>query len=369
MRIRKPNSDALYVHIPFCSHLCHYCDFTKRTYDEKTATVYVDALVKELASYGVGKVTTIYVGGGTPTSLTLNQLETLLSSLKPHLKRGGEFTVEGNVENITREKLVLMKAMGVNRLSIGLQTFSDERLKAMNRFHKAQAAIDTIALAKKCGFENLNVDLMYGLPNETLEDVSYDLNHLIELDVDHISCYALSVVPGTLFYRHKIPEAGEDLAREQYDLILKTLRSHGYERYEVSNFARNDHYARHNLVYWDDREYYGIGLGASGYLAGVRYVNTDNMKAYLEGQYRKETEPISPEIDENDFLMLKLRLARGFTLPEFESRYKVAFLGKYQTEVQELTKRGLLQVENDAVRCTDEGIMLLDYVLLKLFKR
>jgi len=369
MRKRRPNSDALYVHIPFCAHLCHYCDFTKRTYDEKTAAAYVDALLSELIAYGIGKVTTIYVGGGTPTSLTFTQLEKLLSALKPHLKRGGEFTLEGNIENITREKLVLMKNLGVNRLSIGIQTFSDARLKALNRFHKVQDAIATIALAKEVGFENLNVDLMYGLPEETLDDVVEDLNHLVALDVNHISCYALSVVPGTLFYRHKIPEASEDLAREQYDLILKILRSHGYERYEVSNFARNGHYARHNLVYWNDREYYGVGLGASGYLGGVRYVNTDNMKAYMLGHYRKENEPISPETDENDFLMLKLRLARGFTLPEFESRYKVAFMAKYQREVDELQQRGLLKVDGENVACTDEGIMLLDYVLLKLFKR
>lgn len=368
MRTKRPSSDALYVHIPFCAHLCHYCDFTKSTYEPQRADAYVDALLKELATYGIASVTTIYVGGGTPTSLSLSQLQKLLLALKPLLKDGGEFTVEGNIENITRETLLLLKSMGVNRLSLGVQTFKDETLRSMNRHHRGSDAVAAIALAKAVGIENLSVDLMYGLPGETLTDVAHDLESVLSLDIDHISTYALSVVPGTLFYRRKIAEASQETLREQYDLILKTLRGHGYERYEVSNFARNGHYARHNLVYWDDHEYYGVGLGASGYLGGVRYVNTDNMSDYLKGQFRKENENVSPVIDENDFLMLKLRLAQGFSLSEFETRFKTPFTDKYKSETEELIQRGLLQIQNQRVSCTDDGIMLLDYVLLKLFK-
>lgn len=369
MRTKRPSSDALYVHIPFCSHLCHYCDFTKRVYDAKTASLYVDRLIQEIASYHVGKVSTIYVGGGTPTSLNPEQLTQLLSYLHPYLKRNGEFTLEANIENVTLEKLRLMKEHGVNRLSLGIQTFSDAMLEKLNRRHSAQDAKNVVTMAQSVGLTNLSVDLMYGLPGMTLDDVAKDLNEVLSLNVDHVSCYALSVVPGTLFYRHQIPEATQEASRDQYDLILKTLRDHGYERYEVSNFARSGHYARHNLVYWNDRPYYGTGLGASGYLGGIRYTNTTSMSDYLAGHYRKEQEPIDPQTDENDFLMLKLRLAQGFTFQEFKERFQAGFMEKYADEAGDLLKRGLLIKDETHIAVSDDGMMLLDYVLLKLFKR
>ncbi len=369
MRTRKPNSDALYVHIPFCAHLCHYCDFTKRVYDAPTASLYVDRLIQEISDYDVGQVTTIYLGGGTPTVLDDTQLERVLAALAPHLKENGEFTVEANVENVTLQKLRLMRTYGVNRLSIGVQTFDDAMLVTLNRFHRGEDAKEAVRLAQHEGFDRISIDLMYGLPGMTLEHVRRDLDAVLSLQVGHVSCYALSVVPGTIFFRRKIPEATQENSRDQYDLILKTLRDAGYQRYEVSNFARKGQTSRHNRVYWDDREYYGVGLGASGFLNGIRYTNTSKMSDYLQGKIVLESETVTRDIDENDFLMLKLRLEEGFLLNEFAARFQTSFLDKYKLEVETLVKRGLLRTDAQSVACTDDGLMLLDTVLLKLFKR
>ncbi|MCX5775078.1 MAG: hypothetical protein NTV44_01770, partial [Firmicutes bacterium] len=214
----------------------------------------------------------------------------------------------------------------------------------------------------------INVDLIYGLPTTDLTIVREDLSALLDLHVDHISTYALLVAPHTVFFAHHVAEPTQEMAREQYDLILSTLRQAGYERYEVSNFARNGKMSRHNLVYWNDEAYYGVGLGASGYLDGVRYTNTKNLTKYLAGQYVDQKEDITPAIEEEDFLMLKLRLAQGFTKADYQERFDTDFMKKYGDEVGLLVKKGLLLDEKDRIRCTDDGIMLLDYVLLHLYK-
>lgn len=368
MRKNPKRSNALYVHLPFCAHLCHYCDFAKLLYNGQLADAYVKALLDELESYHIGQVATIYLGGGTPTALSEQQLETVLAAVGPHLAANGEFTVECNVENATLGKLSLLKRYGVNRLSIGVESFHDEVLKAMNRKHTAAEAAEAVQSAKSLGFANINVDLMYGLPDTDIATVKEDIEGILKLDVDHISAYALSVAPNTVFYSRKVLEPAQETARAEYDLILSTLRQAGYRRYEVSNFARNGKLSAHNLVYWNDDEYYGIGLGASGYLDGVRYTNTRNMSKYLAGQYADEKETISPAIAEEDYLMLKLRLDEGFAKEDFAERFGFRYDDKYGEETKRLAEKGLLIDSPASLRCTDEGIMLLDYVLLHLFK-
>jgi len=365
---KKKRSNALYVHVPFCQHLCHYCDFTKLLYDEKKAELYVDQLIAEIHGYGITPVATIYIGGGTPTALSLTQLEKLLNAVAPLLEPGAEFTVEANIENATREKLLLLQKYGVNRLSLGVESMHDEILASMNRHHTAKEAVETVRLAQILGFKNINVDLIYGLPETDLSIIREDLNKMLALNVDHISTYALLVAPHTVFFAHHVAEPTQEVAREQYDLILTTLRRAGYERYEVSNFARNGKQSKHNLVYWNDEEYYGVGLGASGYLDGVRYTNTKNLTKYLAGNYIDQKETITPLIEEENFLMLKLRLAHGFTKADYRERFDTEFNAKYKEEVERLVKKGLLIDEPERVRCTDDGIMLLDYVLLHLYK-
>ena len=231
---------SLYIHIPFCAHICKYCDFTKLFYNETFAKKYVKALLSEIDSYNINKVKTIYIGGGTPTSLSDEDFEMLLKHVSPLLIEGGEFDVEANVENLSKEKLALMAKYGVTRLSIGVQSTQNKRLKEIGRSHTYEDAVRVVNDAKKYGFKSINVDLIYGFEGETEQDLLNDLHNILALDIDHISIYSLIVSKGTVFYNQHYKEQSQEDSRRFYDVILSTLRKANYERYEISNFARNN---------------------------------------------------------------------------------------------------------------------------------
>lgn len=363
----KPSS--LYVHIPFCSSICAYCDFCKLLYRKEFAFPYVEELFKEVEGKAKGlSFHTIYVGGGTPTCLEDSLFEKVLAFLSPYLERNGEFTIEANPESLSKEKLLIAKRFGVNRISMGLESSSKKRLKEMGRGHTYEEAKKAFALAKEMGFSNLNADLIYGLPDETLEELDKDIDALLALDVPHLSTYSLTINEGTLFYNKKIQEADDNDAADQYELILKRFREAGYSRYEVSNFARPGFESQHNLSYWRDQEYVGCGLGASGYQDGVHYTNTRNLTKYLKGEYLDSQEEEGEQDRLEYYFLTNLRLAEGFALEEFEKRFGFSFLSKYQKEVDSLIKDGLLYLEQKRVKPTDKGILLLDRILLALFK-
>ncbi len=363
----NPNlPQSLYVHIPFCSHICHYCDFTKMLFNEQKATMYIEQIIHEIQHKVHQPVTTIFIGGGTPTALTSTQLEPLLKTLQPLLLSTGEFSVECNVENTNEEKLQLFKKYGVNRLSFGVQSFDEALLHAMNRHHSQADIFKTIHMAKQIGFDNINVDFIYDLPNQTPTMIAKDLDAFIALDVDHIATYALTIHPHTVFGIQKVKPATDEISRLHYELILKRLREAGYERYEVSNFARNGKQSRHNQTYWNNEFYYGCGLGASGYEEGVRYVNTKNLTKYLNGVWQGEKEVLTIQDRLTDFFMLKLRMEKGFEINEFETIFKQSYLSSYGTITNDLIKRALLVQNDQQIRLTDEGFLLLDYVVLKL---
>lgn len=310
---------------------------------------------------------TIYVGGGTPTCLNNFLLKDLLSFLSAYLKEGGEFTVEGNPENINEEKLYILKGMGVNRLSIGIQSSNDKNLSFLGRKHTFQEAKQAVALAKSIGFENISVDLIYAFANQKIEDVNKDLNEFISLEVPHVSTYSLIIEKGTAFYNHRLKEADDELSANMYNLILSRLREAGYERYEVSNFAKDGHYSRHNLTYWHDEEYYGVGLGASGYLSGVRYTNTRSLTSYLDHNYIQASEKLTTKSELEDFFLTNLRLAIGFNKKVFKKRFGFEFIDEYKIQLDKLSKQGLLCETEDSIAPTDLGILLLDRILLELF--
>lgn len=362
----KPKS--LYVHIPFCEHICKYCDFTKLIYKEEFAKKYIDALLIELDSYKIDKVDTIYVGGGTPTSLSDSDFKRLLNALKPLLNVNGEFSVEANVENLTENKLKIMKNCGVNRLSIGVESTSDEVLQKLNRHHTFNDAIKVIKLAKLYGFNNINVDLIYGIPHQEMIDLKDDLDNVLSLDVPHISIYSLSVEKGSIYFNEGIKEQDEETSRLFYEYIVSYLRNKGYERYEVSNFAKNKMYSRHNLNYWKDNEYYGIGLGASGYIGDERYKNTTSLKRYIKGDFIDYVDMMNEYIELEDFILTNLRLEKGFKKEEFKSRFGFDFEVKFNDVLPLLRKNLLVKVSKDSIMLTDEGLILLDYVLLKLYE-
>ena len=357
---------SLYVHIPFCSHLCHYCDFTKMLFHEQKATLYLQQLLLEIKQKVKSPVETIFIGGGTPTALTVVQLEPLLQLLQTCIVPNGEFTIECNVENTDEEKLRLFQRYGVNRLSFGVQSFDETLLKAMNRNHHQQDIFRIIQLAKDIGFKNINVDFIYDLPEQSPAMIQQDLNAFIALDVDHIATYALTIHPHTVFGIQKVKPAPEEMSRQHYELILNQLRVAGYERYEVSNFARQGKQSLHNQTYWNNEQYYGCGLGASGYEAGVRYVNTKNLTKYSKGEWLGEQEVLSTQDRLTDFFMLKLRMQKGFSTHEFEREFGHAYAEKFGAITQDLTNRLLVNHHGEHVSLTDEGFLLLDYVVLKL---
>ena len=360
-------NNFLYIHIPFCEHICPYCDFTKLFYFSKFSKPYLEALFKEIDSYHLKKMETIYIGGGTPTSLSDDEFESLLKKVSNLLKNGGEFTCEANVENLTSQKLSLMARYGVNRLSIGIQSTHDERLSQIGRFHTFEKAREVIQKARDAGFKNINVDLMYGFPGQTLDEVKDDVINILSLKTEHISIYSLIVSPGTLFFNKNIKEQNQDDSRLFYDTILKMMREAGYERYEISNFSKPGYESRHNLVYWHNQEYYGAGLGASGYVNGVRYKNTPNLDMYLIGNYVSETEIVDQKLLREYFLMTHLRLKEGFELEEYQDLFKEDFTEKYQAIIDEYIHENLAQICDGKFAFTDDGLMVMDRLILRLF--
>lgn len=364
------SAHSLYAHVPFCASICAYCDFPKLIYSDEWAFSYIDEVLKELKERGAapGSFRTVYVGGGTPTSLPAPLLKRLLLGLRPYLAEGPyEWTVEANPESATAEKLRVMHEVGVNRISFGVESSSPRLLSMMGREHTFQEAVEAIKRAREAGFTNINADMIYALPGETLDEVRDDVEAFLSLHVPHLSAYSLIVGEGTRFHNDGVKEAGDATQADQYELILKALREAGYDRYEVSNFAIPGYQSEHNLTYWRDEEYLGVGLGAAGYLDGVRYSNTRSITSYLKGAREAEREKVDDRSALEYYFTTNLRLEEGFSLEDFEARFGFPFMSRYGEKADGLVRRGLLDVSGGRVRPTDQGILLLDMILLELF--
>ena len=312
---------SVYIHIPFCKHICSYCDFAKMYYDSKFVDSYLDSLKKEIDKYYKNdEVNTIYIGGGTPSLLNSNELNKLFDIIKVFKLNNFEFTFECNIEDINDELLSTLKNNKVNRLSIGIESTNDKILKFLNRPYTKEDIVKGITLAKKY-FNNISVDLMYAIPGETIKDLENDIDFILSYDIPHISTYSLIIEPHTKIYNDGIQNIDEELDREMYDLICSKLSN--YNHYEVSNFGIDGYESKHNLVYWNNKEYYGFGIGAGGYIDNIRYLNTRNINEYNKGNYRLEEYNLSRnEIIENEF-MLGLRKLNGINKIEFKNKYNI----------------------------------------------
>ena len=356
---------ALYIHIPFCTYLCDYCDFTKLQYFSIFVDKYLHALKKELDSYDIKELNTIYVGGGTPTSLSIEELEQLLKIIKPYTDGVKEYTFEANPDTLTIDKLELLNKYHVNRLSIGVQTTDDNLLKGCNRHHTYMDAVNAVNNARKVGFNNINIDSILGL-QDSIETVKEDITKIVSLNVEHISCYSLTVHEHTKFYINNRRELDDDIARSYYDIVSSILRENGYMHYEVSNFAKDGYYSLHNLTYWKDEEYFGLGLGASGYLNNVRYTNTKNLSTYLKGEFIDYKEDVSKEDDKEYFIMLNLRMIFGLSFKQYKNRFDEDLFLSKKDIINRLIEDKLLIKEDDRLIPTYEGMMTLDQIILKL---
>ena len=282
---------AAYLHIPFCEHICFYCDFNKVFLEGQPVDEYVDALIKEMQLskllHPEETLSTFYIGGGTPTTLNERQLEKLLNGIRStySLPKSAEFTMEANPESVSFEKLKIMRDYGVNRLSMGVQSFNNDILKKIGRIHTAEQVYTSVADARKAGFDNMTIDLIFRLPNQTMADFEDSLKKALELDLPHYSIYALILENKTVFYnlmrQGKLPLPSEDTEADMYALAIETMTKNGRNQYEISNFALPGYESQHNLTYWKNETYFGIGAGAHGYIDGIRYHNHGPIQQYL----------------------------------------------------------------------------------------
>lgn len=363
--ISKPLS--LYIHIPFCEHICHYCDFPKLQYFTYLAKKYLAKLKEELDGYAINhRLDTIYIGGGTPTALEDDLFEELLKMVQPYLKGVKEFTVEANPESLIHSKLVLLKKYGVNRISLGVESTDERILKLLNRHHTFEDVKNVIKSARELGFSNINVDLILGLPQVDKKLLSMDIDRLIALGVEHISCYSLTIHPHTKFYLDGFKEVSDDFSRELYDLIADKLKEAGYVHYEVSNWAKPNYYSLHNMTYWKDEQYYGIGLGASGFIGKYRYRNTYSITKYNDGAFLDSRELVTYEDDKTYYIMLSLRTIFGLSFEEYQKRFGEDFLTEHQKSIDSFLEQGLAKIEGEHLIPTYEGMMILDQMILAL---
>ena len=356
---------SVYIHIPFCSSICSYCDFSKFYYNEDWVNQYLEALNNEIDLNYKGEVlNTLYIGGGTPSCLNIEQLTKLFNIIKKfNLSTKVEFTFECNVENINKEKLEFLYKKGVNRLSIGVQTFNNDLLKILNRHHTKEEVIEKINLAKSIGFNNINVDLIYAIPKEDMNILKNDLDLFLSLNINHISTYSLIIEPNTKLYIDKFKNIDEDLDYEMYKYICAKLKENGYNHYEISNFAKDGYESSHNLTYWNNEEYYGFGLGASGYVNGIRYDNTKNLNKYLNKNYIYESHELElKETIENEFI-LGLRKVKGINKKIFQDKYNINI--KDINHVKKLITDGKLLEDEDNIYINPKYLYTSNDILIE----
>lgn len=364
---------AAYIHIPFCEHICHYCDFNKVFLKGQPVDEYLDSLEKEMKltieKYGEQKLSTIFVGGGTPTSLTAPQLERLCGIINRELKVHPEieYTFEANPGDLTEDKLKALYEGGVNRLSFGVQSFNNELLQRIGRTHQAEEVFSSIESAKKIGFDNISVDLIYSLPGQTLEDFQETLNTAFTLDIQHYSGYSLIIEPKTVFYnlmrKGKLPTPGEDVEASMYGVLMEEMANHGFQQYEISNFAKPGFESRHNLTYWNNTEYFGFGAGSHGYVGKNRYSNYGPLKKYMQpleqGEFPLMHEHEVTVVEQmEEELFLGLRKNKGVSLLSFEEKYNQNLLQLFDKEIKGLISRELIEIEDGYLRLTDKGRFL-----------
>lgn len=357
---------SVYIHIPFCKSICTYCDFCKVLYNKEWAVNYLKSLTKEIEDRYIGEsIKTIYIGGGTPSSLSLKEIEYLLILTDKFDKTNlEEFTFECNIEDITKELLDLLKKYNVNRLSIGIESFDEENNLLMKRKTEYNDTKKKIELIRSKGFNNINLDLIYALPGEKLSILKKDLKLLLSLEPEHISTYSLMIEDNTFLSYKKINSIDEELDNEMYEYICKKLTKSGYNHYEVSNFSKPGFESKHNLVYWNNEEYYGFGCGASGYVDGVRYDNTRSLSEYIKGNYISSDTLISKETKMEYEVMLGLRKMKGINVKEFYQKYNVNIQDVFP--IKPLLQSKELIYKDDYVFINPKYIYVMNEILVKL---
>lgn len=378
----KQQDIGIYVHIPFCKQKCYYCDFYSEAKKESWVPRYIKSLLNEIeqeakknAQEAMLVVKTIYIGGGTPSYIESSYIMQILQEIytKFEIAQNAEITIEVNPGSVTLEKLEDYKKVGINRLSIGLQSTHNHLLQMIGRIHNYYDFIDAYHFAKEAGFENINVDLMIGLPNQTLIELQDSLEEIISLEPQHIAIYSLIVEEETYLQKQlqegilQLPK--EELERKMYWQAKQILEENGYIHYEISNFSKPGFQSQHNLDCWRQKEYLGFGAGAHSYINHMRYSNIDSLKIYIQNWEKRSPEKnkILHEKQtmiekQKEYMLLSLRKLEGVCISEFKSKFVANPIYLYHNELEKLTKQGLVQIEEDMIKLTNKGIDLANIV-------
>ena len=377
---------GLYVHIPFCKQKCMYCDFPAYQNLQDYYETYVYALVQEIdlwvSEHPESKersIDTIYFGGGTPTELSIQQLQMIVDKIKSTFTITDDchMTIESNPGEVDLQYLTKLVKLGFNRISFGVQTFDDKALTMLHRSHDGEKAKQAVYDAKEAGFTDINIDLIYGLPRQTLEDIQHNLNIVKDLPINHISTYGLQVEVGTYLYhlvqKNLISIPSESIDESMYDTMMAGLKELGFERYEISNFAKGNSYSRHNLKYWHYIDYLGFGAGAHSFYDGIRRSNNRNVMPYIQSVDRYimptiDTETITVERAQEDFCFLALRTKWGLDEQKFEDRFGVSVHNLFGNILEELVTKGLLEYQNGSYHLSSEGAKHGNYVFSQFIR-
>ncbi|MCQ1530873.1 radical SAM family heme chaperone HemW [Lutispora saccharofermentans] len=373
-------SIGLYVHIPFCQRKCIYCDFN--SYDDKAIyeDAYIDALIKELKYYSDQQnynFKTIFIGGGTPTIINPKNIAKIMKTIEKNIEKEAEITIECNPGTVDQAKIDIYKAAGINRISIGLQAWQDELLNTIGRIHKREDFLRSFSLFRSLGFNNINVDLMFSLPGQSLNMWLETLDNVCRLGAEHISCYSLIVEENTPI--HSLIKSGilnapdEDMDRDMYKAAKAVLKNYGLKQYEISNFAKEGFCCEHNLIYWKNGEYAGVGAGSHSKIDGKRFWNFSGLDEYIKnieaGKAAVEgNEDISIREDMWETIILGLRLNSGIGISDFNAKYEINFIEEYGNALSKLIKEGLITIQDDRVRLTHKGQDLSNRVFVEFMQ-
>ncbi|GKV64662.1 MULTISPECIES: radical SAM family heme chaperone HemW [Sporosarcina] len=363
---------GVYIHIPFCQQICHYCDFNKVFLKNQPVDQYIESIGDEFrlmqkAGHSFEQVETVFLGGGTPTALNVKQLDRLLTIIAQFVDVESlrEFTSEANPDDLSEGQLAILKEKGVNRLSIGVQSFNERLLQQIGRTHSADDIERVISSARAVGFENISLDLMYGLPTQTVKEWEETLDRALALDLPHYSAYSLIVEPKTVFYNRmtkgKLPLPGEDAEAEMFAMVMDRMNEANRLQYEISNFAIPGYPSFHNLIYWENSQYAGIGAGAHGYLGTQRYANVGPLKHYIERLALdelpiKEAHEVTWKESMEEEMFLGLRKIQGVSIPHFKEKFNKPIEEVFGRPIEKMQKQGLLQVKDDHLCLTRNGI-------------
>lgn len=378
--MKNTKTIGLYIHIPFCRQKCLYCDFPSWAGKEGQMQAYVDALTAEIRNrgkdYSNKKVVSVFFGGGTPTTLEIPMLKQLMQAVFASwdIAEDAEITTEANPGTLDAEMANALKKMGFNRLSMGVQAWQNRLLKDLGRIHTIEAFQENFKAVREAGFANVNTDLMFALPNQTMEDWQETVKNIVTLEPEHISAYSLIIEEGTPFYdrfeKGELEPVTEDLDREMYHWAVDYLAEKGYEQYEISNFAKKGRRSRHNRIYWQAEEYLGMGLGSHSYMEGERFHNIYDLQEYIIANgdvslLKEEIEIITEEDALAEFMFLGLRLTEGVSFDRFRERFEQEMKNIYGEQIEELVKDGLLEEDETGIRLTQRGVDISNYVFEK----